>query len=593
MTAAAGAVTPEEPGSSFRVLWRGLTLSPAYGRKRWTAATLVLLTMAGRIVPPITIQQVIDRGIGGPGAVDTAFSLRMILLAVAAVVLTTVSSYVVSIRLCRNAEAGLADTRLMTFAHIHRLPVLHHQAELRGALVSRVTSDVDAITKFVQYSGMRFVMSVVQVVAATSVMVLYSWQLTLLVWAVFVSFLALLAIMQGWIKRQFRQIRSSVAAMLAAVSESLLGIVTIRVNGVEERLAVGVHRAIDETREAQLKGQRLTTGTLGIGELMPGAVSIGLVLGGVSLILAGDLTAGRLVAMLFLVSLFVTPVQVGVETLNDAQNAVACWRRILGVLNLRTGLVDPEQDDPEPWSRGGGVRFNGVSFAYQGGRAVLSKVDVAVPRGARAVVVGETGSGKSTFAKLAARFMDPDTGAVTLDGRDLRLIPFSTLRKKIVLVPQEGFLFNTTIAENVRYGVPDASPQAISDAFRELGLDDWLAAQRGGINATVGQRGEYLSAGERQLVALARAHIADPDVLILDEATSDLDPMTEMRIATALERLTRGRTSITIAHRMSTAEWADEVLVFDGGRIVERGPHRALVDLGGVYATLHSAWSDR
>ncbi|MCW2773699.1 MAG: transporter related protein, partial [Nocardioides sp.] len=228
---------------------------------------------------------------------------------------------------------------------------------------------------------------------------------------------------------------------------------------------------------------------------------------------------------------------------------------------------------------------------YPGGPPVLRDIDLDISSGTRLAVVGETGSGKSTVAKLVTRLMDPSEGAVLLDGVDVREIAQESLRRGVVLVPQEGFLFDDSIEANVRYGKLDATEDDILAAARELGLDDWLAGLPRGIHTAVGQRGESMSAGERQLVALLRAQLADPDLLVLDEATSAVDPALEMRIGRALERLMSGRTSITIAHRLSTAENADEVVVVDKGRIVQRGPHAALVaQEGSVYAGLHASW---
>jgi ABC-type multidrug transport system fused ATPase/permease subunit len=295
-------------------------------------------------------------------------------------------------------------------------------------------------------------------------------------------------------------------------------------------------------------------------------------------------------AFAFLVTLFVGPVQMGTQILTDAQNAIAGWRRVIGILETPADLVDPG-DDGVDLPRGPiDVRFEHVTFAYPDGPPVLHDVSLELAAGTRVAIVGETGSGKSTFAKLLTRLMDPSLGAVLLDGVDVRRIAAGSLRRAVVLVPQEGFLFDDSVAANVRYGRLDATDADILAAADEIGLGDWVAGLPHGLATKVGQRGESLSAGERQLVALLRAQLADPDLLVLDEATSAVDPALEMRIGRALERLMTGRTSVTIAHRLSTAENADEVVVVDKGVIVQRGPHARLVAEDGVYSALHASW---
>jgi putative ABC transport system ATP-binding protein len=271
------------------------------------------------------------------------------------------------------------------------------------------------------------------------------------------------------------------------------------------------------------------------------------------------------------------------------QNAVAGWRRVIGIIDTPADVADPEGGLALP--RGPiRVAFEHVDFAYPGGEQVLHDIDLAIEPRSRIAIVGETGSGKSTLAKLLTRLMDPTTGRVLIDGTDLRRVSFASLRQRVVLVPQEGFLFEGTLLENIRFGRPESTEDDVRLTLTELGLDGWLATLPQGLHTEVGQRGESLSAGERQLVALARAYLADPDLLVLDEATSAVDPGTEVRLQRALDSLTRGRTSIAIAHRLSTAEAADEVIVVDAGRVVERGRHSDLVPLGGVYTRLHASW---
>jgi putative ABC transport system ATP-binding protein len=322
---------------------------------------------------------------------------------------------------------------------------------------------------------------------------------------------------------------------------------------------------------------------------------------GVLLGLAGEISAGTLVAFLFLVTLFVAPVQTASEVLNEAQNAVAGFRRVLDVIDTAPDVRDPATADPEGVVHALpagplGVRFDHVSFRYApGARLALDGVTLTIEPRLRVAIVGETGSGKTTFAKLVTRLMDPVDGGVLL-GSDaegwvpLDEVAFSSLRSRVVMVPQDGFLFDATVADNVRYGRLGMTDAQVGVAFEELGLGAWVEGLSEGVATPVGQRGESLSAGERQLVAVARAYVADPDLLVLDEATSAVDPATEQRLTRALDTLTDGRTTLTIAHRLSTAERADEVLVVDAGHVVQRGTHAELVDAEGPYARLHASW---
>ncbi|MEV5411773.1 ABC transporter ATP-binding protein [Thermopolyspora sp. NPDC052614] len=576
--------------SAIATFRRGLRLSPEF--KRGLAGTLVLaaLATAGRVIVPVAVQQVIDRGLSGP-VPDFAFVRTAVLLCALAVLGTALCAYLMNVRLYRSTEGGLATLRRKGFRHVHDLSVLTQNTERRGALVSRVTSDVDQISQFMQWGGLLVIVSVGQLLIATVLMAVYSWRLTLVVWLVFVPLLIMLPRFQRMVARAYIRVRERTGDMLAAISESVVGSAVIRAHASEDRTARRIDEAVNAQRAAQTRAQTIIALTFPLTELVAAIAVAAVVLLGVRFGVDGSISRGSLVAFLFLIALFIAPLQTATEVLNEAQNAVSGWRRVLAVLDTPPDVADPGPNGVVLPRGPISVRFDNVGFAYPGGPPVLHDVQVDIPPRTRVAVVGETGSGKTTFAKLLTRLMDPVEGRVLVDGVDLRDVRFSSLRERIVMVPQDGFLFDGTLADNIRYGRPAATREDIELAITELGLADWVEGLPAGLDTPVGQRGESLSAGERQLVALARAYLADPDLLLLDEATSAVDPATEVRLARALDGVTRGRTAVSIAHRLSTAEAADEILVFDKGRIVQRGPHDELIAEPGVYADLYASWT--
>ncbi|MBY9073668.1 ABC transporter ATP-binding protein/permease [Nocardioides sp. WL0053] len=576
--------------SAWRTIARGVDFSPELKEGIWLTGFFAVLATLGRVVVPIAVQQTLDRGLNGPGGPDTAFMTKMAVLAGVAIVVTSGASYLMTSRLFATAERGLATLRIKAFRHVHDLPLLTQNTERRGALVARVTSDVDQVSQFLVFGGMIAVVSVGQIIVATLIMAYYSWQLTLVVWLCFAPLFLSLRYFQRKLSEAYGVVRSQVGVMLSAISEPVVGAAVVRSYAIENRTQDRIDTAVDRHRAASTRAQGLTAFSFSLGGVSAGLANAGVLIVGIWLGLAGEITAGKVLAFAFLVTLFVGPVQMGTQVLTDAQNAIAGWRRVIGILETPADVVDPGDGGTALPQRPVSIEFDDVEFAYPGGRPVLHDVSLRIEPGRRVAVVGETGSGKTTLAKLLTRLMDPSSGAVRLDGVDLREVPFTSLRERVVMVPQEGFLFDDTLAANARYGRLGATDEEIREAIRELGLSDWLATLPRGLETRVGQRGESLSAGERQLVALVRAHLADPDLLVLDEATSAVDPQLEMRIGQALERLMSGRTSVTIAHRLSTAENADEVVVVDAGRIVQRGSHDRLVAEGGVYGRLHASW---
>ncbi|NNH54615.1 ABC transporter ATP-binding protein [Promicromonospora citrea] len=584
-------------------LRRGLEISPEIARGLWVTLLLASLAAAGRVVVPLAVQQTIDVGILADAGPDAGRVAVLASLAAGALVLAAVCAALVNVRLFRSAEAGLATLRTTAFRHVHNLSTLTQNTERRGALVSRVTNDVDTVSLFVQWGGIMLLVSALQVLVATGLMLVYSPVLTAVVWVAFIPMFLVIRFGQRYVNRAYTLVRERVGAMLGAISESVVGAETVRAYGVSERTGRRIGDAVEATRSAQARSQVLVAGTFSSGVLISNLVLAVVVVVGSLLGVGGGLTAGQLVAFLFLVQLFTGPVQMATEILNELQNAVAGWRRVIAV--IETPVQVAEKPGAVTQERGSAhVTLRDVRFAYPGGPEVLHGVTLDLPARTKVAVVGQTGSGKTTIAKLVTRLMDPTSGAVELDGTDLRDLSFASLRERVVLVPQEGFLFDGTVLDNASYGLredglrepltgPDADARvraAVEAAFAELGLSDWLADLPDGLDTAVGQRGEALSAGERQLVAIARAYLAQPDLLVLDEATSAVDPATEVRIARALDSLTAGRSTITIAHRLSTAEASDLVVVVDQGEVAEVGPHTELVAADGIYARMHASW---
>ena len=441
-----------------------------------------------------------------------------------------------------------------------------------------------------EWGGVGLIVGLSQVTLAMTVMIVYEWRLALIALG-FVSFYLL---MMRWFQRilseNYDEVRQEVGRSLAVLSEATSAIPVVRAYGTEERTKSRVAEALERRFRSEFVTNRFGNTLFSTAEMFAGLLTAVLIVAGVLIGVSEGMTAGTLIAFLFLANLLIEPLQIVVETLDFAQSAASGLRRVITVLDGEVEIAEPSE--PETLRSGGlSVRFEGVQYSYPTGPVVLSDVTVDIPAGSRVAVVGETGSGKTTFAKLAVRLLDPEEGRIFLGGTPAPSVRLQELRDRVAFVPQEGFLFDDTVANNVRYGEPSATDAEVWTAFHELGLGDWVESLPRRMDTRVGERGSNLSAGERQLVALVRAWIGSPDLLILDEATSAVDPALDVALRHAIDRLTSGRTSVTIAHRLSTAEGADDVLVFDQGRLVERGHHRDLLALGGTYASLYADWS--
>jgi ATP-binding cassette, subfamily B, bacterial len=575
-------------GDTLTLLRRGLNATPELVEGIGLTLVLALLAGAGRMITPVLVQQVIDHHLGG-GQVRLGGVVPLTLAGAGLVVLTAFAARATQRRLARGAERGLAGLRTRAFRHIHALSIAHHHEERRGALVSRVTSDVETLSDFLRWGGLGFVVNGALMLVALTTMAVYDWRLTLVALAVMLPVVPLLRYMQRRLVAAWNVVRARVGELLAALSESIMGAAVIRAyhsqRAVQRRVAV----ANEQRRRAEIRAGTIGAVLFPTSELfsslaIAAVVAVGLVLGP-----GGDMSTGKLVAFAFLVAIFLQPVADLTELLDFTQQAMAGWRRVLDVLDTPIEVVEPDPGRDLP---GGAleVAVDHLWFAYHGGPPVLRDVSFTIPAGTRVALVGPTGSGKTTLAKLLIRLADPTAGVIRVGGLDLREVATRSLRSALVLVPQDGFLFDTTVAENVRRGRPGAGDDEIRAAFERLGLGSWVESLPDGLRTRVGQRGEHLSVGERQLVALARGYLANPGCLILDEATSAVDPATEVRLRQAIERLTAGRTAITVAHRLSAAEHADLVLVIERGRLVEQGRHQELLRARGSYARLWASW---
>jgi ATP-binding cassette, subfamily B, bacterial len=598
------AASHDEPLEPAQGVWetivRGLRMSPEL--RDGLRLTLILAAVAtlGRAVVPLAIRYGTDHGLGAAGTgIDVETTVLVVLGAGVAVVVTMVASGLMNARMATAVETALSNLRTRAFRHVHRLSSLHQAAQQRGALTSRVSTDIDTMSRFMQFGGLGLFVAAGQLLIAIGVMLVLSWRLTIVVLVSFVPFVMLGRWIQQRLTTAYLIVRERIAQLLGVLAETVVGAPVVRAYGIEARTQDRLDTAVESHRRAAMRAGRLSAYFSSSAEVFAAIATAGVVVIGAWLGLGGTVTPGTVVAFIFLIALFVEPVLMAAEVINEGQNAVACWRRVQEVLDLEPDVVDPRPGfelEPGPV----GVEFDHVGFRYplrdaQGhvaghGDWALRGVDVTIEPRSKVAVVGETGSGKTTFAKLLTRLMDVSEGEVRLSGIKIDELKFSSLRRRVVMVPQEGMLFSGTIADNVRHGWPDADDGQLAEAMADLGLGDWLAELPDGIHTQVGERGSSLSAGERQLVALARAYVADPDLLVLDEATSAVDPATEQRLQRALAGLIEGRTTVTIAHRLSTAEASDEVLVFDQGRLVQRGHHLELVSQEGVYAELHRSW---
>ena len=581
------AKVPPELKGAFAVLRRGIRESPELRAGLGFTLIVSLGVTVASLVTPVLVQQIFDEGF--TPAFDPRFVYSRCAAAFVLVVLAFIAARAAGRRLVKASENALKHLRIKTFRHIHALSIAEQSEEKRGVFVARVTADVDALQQFMEWGGIAWIISTAQAFGAMGLMLYYSWQLALAVLLLLIPVLIVVWSMQAKLSAAFNAARTRVGEMLSEVSESVMGAAVVRAYGLDEQTHGKVEHAIDERYKAEVLAHfRAATfwpmSSIFYAVALSTIIALGSFYGA-----SWGLQFGQVAAFLFLADVFLHVFTDLPEIYGETQTAIAGWRKILAVLDIPIEVVEPEPGVPLP-AGALSVDADAVRYAYREGPEVLHGIDLSVPAGGHVAIVGETGCGKTTFAKLTTRLADPRDGRFLIGGVDLREVAPASRRDRIRMVPQDGFLFDTTILENVRYGRDGATDDDVATAFDELALSEWVASLPDGLATRAGERGEALSVGERQLVALVRAQVSDPGLLILDEATSAVDPATERRITEALRRMSIGRTVMTIAHRLSTAEAADTVFVFDAGRLVERGTHDELVQAGGRYQTLYQSW---
>ena len=568
-----------------RVIRRASSMLRPYRREVIGAAVLVTISTLMVLAGPFLLKVGIDRGIQ-PG------NATVLNLAVAAYVVVAIVAYLASrtqvLLISRAGEGFLRDLRTRVFDHLLRLSMPFYDRSKAGVVVSRMTSDVDSMQELVQQGLLQLVASLLLIVGSIVVLALVSWQLLLLC-LIPVPFVILASVkFQRDSNDAYLTVRDRIGLTLSSLQEGISGVRVIQAYGRED---VEVQRFSSRNRSLYQAHMRSVFVQAWYLPVIEGAAiaCTALVVGiGGRMVLDGDLPLGTIAFFVLTLSNLFEPVQQLSQLFNTVQSSGAALQKLYDLLDTPVDL--DERPDAVPLPDRGELRVEGLSFAYGSGPAVLEGVDLVLPEGEKLALVGPTGAGKSTLAKLMARLYDPTAGRVTFGGVDLRDAQLHSLRTRITVVPQEGYLFAGSIRDNVRIGRPDATDADVEAALASLGLLERFQAHQHGLDTEVHERGSSLSAGERQLVSLARAALADPAVLVLDEATSSLDPGTEVLVERALERLVEGRTVIVIAHRLSTAERSDRVGVVAGGRLEELGTHTELVAAGGRYATLYRSW---
>jgi ABC-type multidrug transport system fused ATPase/permease subunit len=575
-----------------KVRWMIGLLRPYRGKVALMFVALLIGTGAG-LAPPYLAGLAVDEGIvaGDVSALDmivVAFVVVSVLYAAATYLQTYLVGWV--------GTRALQDLRERVFVHLQGMSIGFFTRRSPGVLISRMTNDIEALNQLVTSGVVTMFSSTLTLVGVVVILLLLDVQLALVTFLTFpliaIASVAFRILSHG----AYRLTRERIAAITAYLQESLSGVRVVRSFGQEPRHMSAMTELNEANREANMRTVYLNASYFPTVELLAAVGTAAILLYGGTLAIDDKIQIGVIVAFVGYLATFFEPIQQLSQLYTTYQQGMAALDKIFDLLDTSPDMVDAP-DAIDPGEIRGEIAMEGVCFAYSdeaeaAGEWALRDVDLHVPPGQTLALVGATGAGKSTFAKLVARFYDPQQGTVAVDGHDLRTVRQRALRGQLGIVPQEGFLFSGSVRENIAFGRPEASLEEIESAAATVGATEFIAALPDGIETEVGERGVQLSAGQRQLVAFARALLAEPRILILDEATSNVDVRTEKTIERGLERLLAGRTAIVIAHRLSTIRRAGKIVVMEDGRIAEQGAHDELIEAGGPYSRLYGAWSE-
>ena len=593
------AIVRGERGRSRKLGQLVALLRPYRGRVVLMLLALTIATAAS-LAPPYLAGRAIDDGIRDQ---DTG-ALTVVLIAfLVAAVLNWAATYAQTYLVSWVGQRALADLRTRVFSHLQSLSIGFYSRNKTGVLISRLTNDVQALDHLISDGVVTLFSASLTLVGTAGILIFLDPELALVTFTVFPVLAVGSVLFRIASADAYRLTREKIATVTAYLQETISGVRIVRAFGQEPRHMSRFRELNDEHRAVNMRTVQLNAAYFPGVELLSAVATAAILLYGGSQVSAGAIEIGVLVSFVLYVQTFFDPIQQLSQLYTTYQSGMAALDKIFQLLDEEPDLRDADDAVELPRVRGE-VRFDRVSFSYAAGGVTpaggtprsdgvqaLRDVTLTVPPGQTVALVGATGAGKSTLAKLVARFHDPDSGRVLIDGHDLRHVTEHSLRSQLGVVPQEGFLFSGTVADNIAFGRAGGGPDEIETAARAVGAHEFIERMPEGYETQVGERGGHLSAGQRQLVAFARAAAADPGLLILDEATSNVDVHTEARIEHGLRRLLAGRTAIVIAHRLSTIRDAGRIVVVDGGEVVEQGTHDELLEVGGAYARLYRDWA--